>query len=146
MALFPLEGRIMKQSHLSFIGKALLLLAVLTLLPACGGPSQASAPKEILIGASLPESGSLAGFGVYLKWSYMTAISEVNKAGGLYLSQYKAKVPVRLIIYDDQSLPQQATTNMQRLILQDRVNALLGDPSPPLLLAGAAVAERERIP
>jgi branched-chain amino acid transport system substrate-binding protein len=139
----------MKQSQLSFIGKALLLLAVLVLLPACSGPSQGSAPsapKEILIGASLPESGALAGFGVYLKWSYTTAINEVNKAGGLYLSQYKTKVPVRLIIYDDQSLPQQATTNMQRLILQDRVNTLLGDPSPPLLLAAAAVAERERIP
>src|SRR5260370_6749608 len=139
----------MKQSHVFFLGKALLLLAVLVLLPACSGLSQESArsaPKEILIGASLPESGALAGFGVYLKWSYTTAINEVNKAGGLYYSQYKAKVPVRLSIYDDQSLSQQATTNMQRLILQDRVNALLGDPSPPLLLAAAAVAERERIP
>src|SRR5205807_2276188 len=102
------EGRIMKQSHVFFLGKALLLLAVLVLLPACSGPSQGSAPgapKEILLGASLPESGALAGFGVYLKWSYTTAINEVNKAGGLYLSQYKTKVPVRLIIYDDQSLP-----------------------------------------
>src|SRR5207237_10730634 len=71
------EGRIMKQSHVFFLGKALLLLAVLVLLPACSGPSQGSAPgapKEILLGASLPESGALAGFGVYLKWSYTTAI------------------------------------------------------------------------
>lgn len=124
----------------------LLLLAILVLLPACGGSSQGNAPQEIVIGASFPESGSLAAFGQYLKWSYTNAINEVDHAGGLYLSQYKIKVPVRLIIYDDQSLPQQATTNMQRLILQDRVNALLGDPSPPLLLAAATVAERERIP
>lgn len=136
----------MKQLRLSFVVKALLLLVVFVLLPACGGPSQGSAPKEILIGASIPESGALAGFGPYLKWSFTTAVNEVNTAGGLYLSHYKTKVPVRLILYDDQSLPQQATANIQRLILQDRVSALLGDPSPPLLLAAAAVAEREHIP
>jgi len=136
----------MKQPRISHIVMPALLLAVLVLLPACGGPSQGSAPKEILIGASLPESGALAGFGSYLKWSYTTAVNDVNTAGGLYLSQYKTKVPVRLIIYDDQSLPQQVTANTQRLILRDRVNALLGGPTPPQLLAGAAVAERERVP
>src|SRR5258708_40333384 len=99
----------MKQLRLSFVVKALLLLVVFVPLPACGGPSQGSAPKEILIGASIPESGALAGVGPYLKWSYTTAGNEVNNAGGLYLSQYKTKIPVRLILVDDQRLPQQAT-------------------------------------
>src|SRR5260221_209888 len=63
---FSKEERIMKHSRLSFILKALLLLALLVLVPACGGTSpQTSAPKEILIGASLPETGALAGFGPY---------------------------------------------------------------------------------
>lgn len=136
----------MKHLQVSFRAKALLLLALLLLLPACAASSQGSAPKEILIGASIPENGALAGFGPYLKWSYTTAVNDVNRAGGLYLSQYKTRVPVKLIIYDDQSLPQQATANIQHLILQDRVSALLGDPSPPLLIAAATTAERQHIP
>lgn len=137
----------MKQSRFSYLFLSGILLSAFLFLPACGGTSQgSSAPGTILIGASFPESGALAGFGSYLKWSYTTAIDEVNKAGGLYLSLYKVKVPVKLVSYDDQSLPQQATANVQRLILQDRVSAVLGDPSPPLLLAAAAVAEREHIP
>jgi branched-chain amino acid transport system substrate-binding protein len=135
----------MKQSRVCLVFMIGLLLSILVLLPACGS-SQGSAPKAILIGASLPESGPLAGFGAYLKWGYTTAVNEVNKAGGLYLSQYKTKVPVRLIIYDDQSLPDQVTANTLRLVQRDQVNALLGSITPPLLLAGAAVAERERVP
>jgi branched-chain amino acid transport system substrate-binding protein len=139
----------MKRTWLSHRVIIILILVLSLFIAACGTPqngSTQSAPKEILIGASLPESGALAGFGTHLKWSYTTAVNEINQAGGLYLSQYKTKVPVRLIVYDDQSLPQQATANMQRLIQKDQVKAILGDPSPPLFLAGAAVVEREHIP
>src|SRR5258708_39423108 len=102
----------MKQLRLSFVVKALLLLVVFVLLPACGGPSQGSAPKEILIGASIPESGALAGFGPYLKWSYTTPVNEGNNSGGLYLSPYKTKIPGRLILYDDQRPSQKATAHI----------------------------------
>ncbi len=125
-----------------------LVLSILVFLSACGSSpaTSQSAPKEILIGASIPESGVLAGFGLYEKWGYTTAVNEVNKAGGLYLSQYRTKVPVRLIIYDDESRPELVTTNTERLVLRDGVNGLLGSATPPLVLAGAAVAERNHIP
>jgi glycine/D-amino acid oxidase-like deaminating enzyme len=45
---------------------AMLLLSLLLFASACGGASSASAsndPNEILIGASIPKSGSLAAFG-----------------------------------------------------------------------------------
>lgn len=137
----------MKETRLfQFIASALMLVA-LVLLPACGGQQQqASAPKEIVIGASIPKSGALAGFGLYEGWGYKTAVDEVNKAGGLFLSKYNAKVPVRLQLYDDESRPEQVTTNTQRLVLNDKVNALLGSATPPLVLAGATVAERNRVP
>ena len=137
----------MKETRLfQFIASALMLVA-LVLLPACGGQQQqTSAPKEIVIGASIPKSGALAGFGLYEGWGYKTAVDEVNKAGGLFLSKYNAKVPVRLQLYDDESRPEQVTTNTQRLVLNDKVNALLGSATPPLVLAGATVAERNRVP
>jgi branched-chain amino acid transport system substrate-binding protein len=138
----------MKQTGLFQVITAAFTLVALVLLPACGGQqgSAQSAPKEIVIGASIPETGSQAGFGSYEKWGYQTAVDEVNKAGGLFLSKFNAKVPVRLQIYDDESRPEQVTTNTQRLILNDKVNALLGSASPPLVIPGAIVAERYHIP
>ena len=136
----------MKETRLFQIIASALMLVALVLLPACGGQQQASAPKEIVIGASIPKSGSLAAFGSYAGWGYKTAVDEVNKAGGLFLSKYNAKVPVRLVTYDDESRPEQVTTNTQRLVLNDKVNALLGSATPPLVIAGATVAERNRVP
>ena len=110
------------------------------------GHADAQAPKEIVIGASIPKSGVLAAFGTYEEWGYKTAVNEVNKAGGLQLSKLKAKVPVRLVLYDDESRPEKVTQNVERLILRDGAHALLGSATPPLVLSGAAVAERESVP
>ncbi len=136
----------MKETRLFQIIASALMLVALVLLPGCGGQQQASAPKEIVIGASIPKSGALAGFGLYEGWGYKAAVDEVNKAGGLLLSKYNTKVPVRLQLYDDESRPEVVTTNTQRLVLNDKVNALLGSATPPLVLAGATVAERNRVP
>ncbi len=136
----------MKETRLFQIIASALMLVALVLLPGCGGQQQASAPKEIVIGASIPKSGALAGFGLYEGWGYKAAVDEVNKAGGLLLSKYNTKVPVRLQLYDDESRPEVVTTNTQRLVLNDKVNALLGSATPPLVLAGATVAERNHVP
>jgi len=128
---------------------AVLMFIAMVVLPACGGqttgPAQ-NAPKQILLGASIPETGALAAFGTYEKWGYTTAIDDLNKSGGLYLSQYKTKVPVALKLYDDESQPQLATSNTQKLILSDKVNGLLGSATPPQVISGAVVAERNRVP
>ncbi len=120
-----------------------LLLFVLALAL---GAADAQAPKEIVIGASIPKSGVLAAFGTYEEWGYKTAFNEVNKAGGLRLSRFNANVPVRLVLYDDESRPERAAQNVERLILWDGAHALLGSAAPALVLSGAAVAERESMP
>jgi branched-chain amino acid transport system substrate-binding protein len=127
--------------------RALQVLALLgVLISACAAPTPA-APKEIVIGASIPKTGVLSAFGLYEEWGYNTAVKEVNDAGGLALSQYdNAEVPVRLILYDDESTPDKVTANTERLILRDNVNFLLGSATPPLVIAGAVVADREGVP
>lgn len=138
----------MKQKRLFRLVAITLTLSVLLFLSACDEASSTTqdVPKEVLIGASIPKSGALAGFGLYEEWGYTTAISEVNQAGGLYLSQYHTKIPVRLITYDDESRSELAAKNTQRLILQDKVSVLLGSATPPLVLPGADVAERNHVP
>ena len=50
------------------------------------------AADEIVIGASIPLSGPLAGFGSFQKWGYNRAVDEVNKAGGIAIGGKKMPV------------------------------------------------------
>ncbi len=139
----------MKQSRKSPLVIMMPMLSLLLLLTSCvTSPDNASehAPSEIVIGASIPKSGSLPGFGLYEEWGYTTAINDVNSAGGLYLSRYHTKVPVQLVTYDDKSDSGQVVANIKRLITQDKVQALLGSATPPLVIPGAMAAESAHIP
>src|SRR5579872_5012338 len=63
----------------------------------------ALAGDEIVIGASVPLSGPLAGFGSYEQWGYKRAVDEVNRAGGITVDGNKRTV--KLIIRDDKTDP-----------------------------------------
>lgn len=106
------------------------------------GPARAA--EEIVIGASLPLSGPLAGFGSYAQWGYKRAVDEVNRSGGLTVDGKKTKV--RLIIRDDKTDPNVTASNTETLIGRDGAVAMLGSCTPPLVNAGALVAERRKIP
>lgn len=127
-------------------GVILLISIAFLLLVSAACSSGAEAPEEIVIGASIPKSGVLSSFGTYEEWGYQTAVDEVNADGGVYLEEYDAKVPVRLVLYDDESSPEKVAENTERLILKDEVDALLGSATPPLVISGAVIAEREGIP
>ena len=104
----------------------------------------ASAADEIVIGASLPLSGPLAGFGSFQQWGYKRAVDEVNKAGGITVDGQKR--PVKLIIRDDKTDPNQTAANTETLISRDHVVAMLGSCTPVLVNAGALVADRAKKP
>jgi len=106
----------------------------------------AETPKEIKIGTSILLTGKGAAFGPYMKWGYSTPIDDINKSGGLYLSKYGKKLPVNLIVYDDESRPEKAAQNIERLILKDKVCALLSPAGPPTVIPTGIIAEREKIP
>lgn len=99
---------------------------------------------EIVIGASLPLSGTLAGFGMYQKWGYETAVNDLNKAGGITVDG--KKMPVRLVIRDDKTDPNVTASNTETLIAREGAVAMLGSCTPALVNAGALVAERRKVP
>lgn len=123
--------------------RAVLALAASGIL-AMGVARPSFAADDLVIGASLPLSGVLAGFGSYLKWGYNHAIDEVNAAGGIEINGVKTKV--RLEIRDDKSDPNVVASNTDTLISRDHAIAILASPTPPLVAAGGLVAERNRIP
>jgi branched-chain amino acid transport system substrate-binding protein len=118
--------------------RALVVGASLAIL--CG----AANADEIVIGASLPLSGPLAGFGSFQQWGYKRAVDEVNKAGGIAIGGKKQ--PVRLVLRDDKTDPNATASNTETLISRDKVVAMLGSCTPVLVNAGALVAERARKP
>jgi len=126
---------------MSFHTRLIALSAALAMLPLADA---AHAADEIVIGASLPLSGTLAGFGMYQKWGYETAVSDINKAGGLSVDG--KKLPVRLVIRDDKTDPNATAGNTETLISRDKVSAMLGSCTPALVNAGALVAERRKVP
>ncbi|HDR9481980.1 TPA: amino acid ABC transporter substrate-binding protein [Burkholderia aenigmatica] len=120
-----------------------LRLALVFVL-AIAATSQVVAADEIVIGASLPLSGPLAGFGAYQKWGYETAVNDVNKNGGLDVGGTRHKI--KLVIRDDKTDPNSTASNTETLISRDGAVAMLGSCTPALVNAGALVAERRKVP
>jgi branched-chain amino acid transport system substrate-binding protein len=121
-----------------------LLRTALAALALCAATGAAQSQDEIVIGASIPLSGPLAGFGLYQKWGYETAVKDVNKAGGLAVDG--RKLPVRLVIRDDKTDPNVTASNTESLLSRDKAVAMLGSCTPALVNAGALVAERRKVP
>ena len=109
-------------------------------------PAEAKKEKnEILIGTNLPLTGILAGAGIEQKWAYETAVADINKAGGIYVKEYGKKLPVRLIVADDESDPGKAAAGVERLIKQKKVDLLLGGFAAPFgVIPGCITAEKYR--
>jgi branched-chain amino acid transport system substrate-binding protein len=122
-------------------------LALAAALSACGsggGSATASSSGPIVIGASIPLTGPLAGFGYFEKWGYQHAVNVANAAGGIKIDGVKRKV--KLIILDDQTDPNTTVNNVQQLITKDHVDALLGSCTDSLVEPGALIANRMGIP
>jgi ABC-type branched-subunit amino acid transport system substrate-binding protein len=102
-----------------------LSLLLLTATAACGGNDQdgadgASSSKPIQIGMDLDLSGPFSIGGQGTRKGIEAYFNAVNKSGGIAGRQ------VRLITLDSAADVNRALSNVQQLISQDRVDALLG--------------------
>jgi branched-chain amino acid transport system substrate-binding protein len=132
--LFALKRR-NRMKRNSKIWLELALVVVGTLLFSC-------AKKEDVV--ILGEFGSLTGgtatFGKSTQKGIEMALEEVNKAGGI---QGK---PVRIVVEDDQSKPEEAATAVKKLVNQDKVLVVLGEVASSRSLAGAPICQEAKVP
>jgi branched-chain amino acid transport system substrate-binding protein len=131
----------------SLVASAVCALAMVAIAGCGSGGSSSggdSSSGTIKIGASVPLSGPLAGFGSFVKWGYQHAVDQANAAGGITVDGKKKKV--QLIVLDDKTDPNTVANNTTRLITRDKVDAMLGSCTPALVNAGALVADRQRVP
>jgi branched-chain amino acid transport system substrate-binding protein len=114
-----------------------LLFGAALLLTSCsaGGDSD-----EILIGEFASLTGSEATFGQATHNGIILATEQANAAGGVLGRQ------VRIIVEDDQGLPEQAQTVVTKLITSDQEVAVLGEVASSRTRAAAPVAQQYGIP
>ena len=80
----------------------------------------------IRFGASVSVSGRYALQGRQVLAGLWAWVEAVNAGGGLRVHGAGARAPVRLVYYDDASLPASAAANAERLLDADAVEVLIG--------------------
>jgi branched-chain amino acid transport system substrate-binding protein len=105
-----------------------------------------SAPATIKIGAVVPLTGAFAGGGAQVQRGYEMAVADINEAGGVFVEQYGAQIPLELILLDDESDPNNTVSNLETLNSENEVVAYLGGFGSSLHAAAAAIAEKNEVP
>lgn len=130
--------------RLWFPAAAVALVAIgLTFSPVLAAPP---APATIKIGAVIALTGRMAAGGKDVKPGYEIAVKHINDAGGVMVKEYGKKIPLELIIVDDESDPVKTTTRLDKLYSVDKVVAYLSGFSSDLNVVGMAAAEKNKVP
>jgi branched-chain amino acid transport system substrate-binding protein len=120
--------------------KNIVYLAWLTVLLPATAFAQEKIGGPIRIGVSLSQSGSYAPFGQTQLRGYQLCIKRTNEKGGVLGRK------LNLVVEDDRSEAATAVRIYEKLITQDKVDAVLGPYSSPILDAVADVVEKHRMP
>ena len=100
------------------------------------GISEVEAQAPIKIGASLSLTGTYAKPGTYQKEGYEICADELNAKGGLLGRK------VEFVMYDDQSSTQTAQRLYEKLITEDKVEAVMGPYSSAITESVAGISEK----
>ncbi len=117
------------------VQKALLLFLFLSFFLA-----RAALAKEIVIGATVALTGQYARTAQEQLNGFSLWVEEINARGGL-LGQ-----KLRFLYYDDESNRALAAELYEKLIIDDKVDLLVGPYSSPLTLVASTVAEKHHFP
>ncbi len=120
----------------SFFGALLVCLL-------CGGPAMAA--KEIVIGAVMSVTGPFGADGTEAVWAYRQAVEDYNKKGGIFIKSEGKKLPIRLVLADDESEPAKVAAAMEKLIKIDKVDLILGTLSASIQVSACNAAEKFQV-
>jgi len=112
-------------------------LLVVLLAASCGLPAAA---QEIKIGLAGPMTGPLAFLGQHMKWAGDLAVDEINQKGGVLGRK------LAFLVQDSACRPADAVAAAERLLSQDKVDAMLGDVCSGATIALMPVLEKAQRP
>ena len=99
------------------------------------------AAEEFNLGVVCPLSGSSAVSGAILNNAVQRAVDEINEAGGI-----NGEIPINLISADDEAIPATSVTAVQKLVEQDKVNAVIGSQPSSCTIANMEITKAAKIP
>jgi branched-chain amino acid transport system substrate-binding protein len=128
-----------------------LALAAVTALAAAacggggnGGGGSGGSGGTVVLGTTLSLSGALGVLGAPVQAGYEQAVADINASGGITVNGAKEKV--KLVVLDNGSDPNKASSQARELVLKDNAVALLGFTTPPIVTPTALAAEQLRVP
>lgn len=108
--------------------------------------SYGETPKEILVGGTISVTGPLSKIVGPFKKLANSWQELINEQGGIWVRDYKKRLPIRLITYDDKSDQATSLKYYERLVTVDKVNFLIGPFGSHNSFPAATVAENHKIP
>lgn len=121
-----------------------LIVSIAAICLMLSSPVEA-AKDEIVIGAVISMTGGMAANGKEQLWAYEQAIADYNKKGGIYIKEAGKKLPIRLVVADDESEPAKAAQAMETLIKVNKLELILSTTHGPLNVAAANAAEKYKV-
>ena len=101
-------------------------------------------PATIKVGVVVPLTGRYAAGGDQVRNGYVLAVEDIIAAGGVEIGGQK--VPLELVILDDESDPTKTVQHMETLNADEDIVAYLGGFGSDLHAAAAAIAEKNKVP
>jgi branched-chain amino acid transport system substrate-binding protein len=98
--------------------------------------------KEIKLGVSISLSGRYSVQGRESFEGLNLWVTDVNQSGGISIIKNGKKLPLKLIYHDDGSSVETCKTLVERLIIKDKVDILIGPYSSGLTLGAAPIADK----
>jgi branched-chain amino acid transport system substrate-binding protein len=117
----------------------LLTTWVVSVFLSLGAATLAQGQPPLRIGASVSQSGTYAVLGQNQLRGYQLCVKHANEKGGVLGRR------IELVVEDDRSEPAAAVRIYEKLIAQDKVEAVLGPYSSPITEAVADVTEKHRM-
>jgi len=115
-------------------------------LPYWGVAAPLTAPKTIKVGSACALTGIFGSGGAQCKAGYEIAIEHINKNGGVFVKEFNKKIPLELVLLDDESNPMLTVSRMETFYTAHDVIAYLGGFSNSIHAAQAPIAEKNKVP
>lgn len=102
--------------------------------------------RTIKIGLVASLTGSGSDNGTDMQRASVLATEELNRAGGVYVKEYDKKLMIELVTGDDKTNPQEGVTAVKRLIIEDKVDLLVGGFPSAVTYASQVPAIENKVP